>query len=259
ALRLRDVVAVLGDDVGVVEVGVGARLAVTAEAFLQRLARGRRAQPGVAVQVWGADAATGYRRERVVLLEEQLAAGVERKRGRAVGVEQFAADRHDAVERGVPIGLDKASVLSYQRTGQAIGRGIGLPTEQVLHVEPTVVDPVDRAPAHPDHAPAGHRDVHRVAVGVQHRGGLHPDVDVVDGDAIIETHVDPDRPGLPLAVGGAAPPWISDGVPACPYVLACHAPAYPKPREANLRARPLRTYHCRASAAASASSTRSPP
>src|SRR5690606_30225173 len=83
----------------------------------------------------------------------------------------------------------------------------------------------------------GHRDVHRVAVGVQHRGGLHPDVDVVDGDAVIETHVDPDRPGLPLAVGGAAPPWISDGVPACPYVLACHAPAYPKPREANLRAR----------------------
>src|SRR5690606_36478243 len=180
--------------------------------------RGRRAQPGVAVQVWGADAATGYRRERVVLLEEQLAAGVELERGRAVGVEQFAADRHDAVERGVPIGLDKASVLPYQRTGQAIGRGIGLPTEQVLHVEPTVVDPVDRAPAHPDLAPAGHRDVHRVAVGVQHRGGLHPDVDVVDGDAVIETHVDPDRPGLPLAVGGAAPPWISDGVPACPYV-----------------------------------------
>src|SRR5690606_24227924 len=89
ALRLRDVVAVRGDDVGVVEVGVGARLAVTAEAFLQRLARGRRAQPGVAVQVWGADAATGYRRERVVLLEEQLAAGVERERGRAVRIEQF--------------------------------------------------------------------------------------------------------------------------------------------------------------------------
>ena len=58
-LCLRHVVPVQGDHIGVVDVRVGTGLAVAAERFLQRLRRRRRAQPGVAVHVVGADAAVG--------------------------------------------------------------------------------------------------------------------------------------------------------------------------------------------------------
>src|SRR5215212_6058008 len=69
-LGLGHVVAVHDDRVGVVYVGVGARLPVAAEALLERLSRRRRAQSGVAVEVVGADTRPRYRPERVVLLEE---------------------------------------------------------------------------------------------------------------------------------------------------------------------------------------------
>ena len=54
-LGLGDVVPEQRDDVGVVDVGVGAGLAVAAEGLLERLGRGGGAQPGVAVDVVGAD------------------------------------------------------------------------------------------------------------------------------------------------------------------------------------------------------------
>ena len=76
-LGLGAVVAPQRDGVAVVDVGVGAGLAVGPEARLQRRGRGRRAQPGVAVHVRRADAGLADHGERVVLLEEQLAAGVE--------------------------------------------------------------------------------------------------------------------------------------------------------------------------------------
>jgi hypothetical protein len=63
--------------VAVLDVGIGAGLAVAAEALLQRLAGGRSAQPRVAVEVVRPDAAAGDERERVVVLEEQLPARVE--------------------------------------------------------------------------------------------------------------------------------------------------------------------------------------
>ena len=78
------------EGVGVVDVGVGAGLAVAAERLLERLRRGRGAQPRVAVEVVGADAGAGDDRERVVLLEEQLAARVEADRARPLVVEQLA-------------------------------------------------------------------------------------------------------------------------------------------------------------------------
>lgn len=89
-LGLGDVVAEQRDRVGVVEVVVAPGLSVAAEGLLQRLRRRRRAQPGVAVQVVGADAGPGQDRERVVLLQEQLTGRVEADRTRAPLLEQFA-------------------------------------------------------------------------------------------------------------------------------------------------------------------------
>ena len=79
-LGLGHVVAVEGDDVGVVDVGVRTRLAVGGEGLLEGGRRRRRAQPGVAVDVAGADATVGDQAEGVVLLEEELARGVEADR-----------------------------------------------------------------------------------------------------------------------------------------------------------------------------------
>ena len=53
------------DHVGVVDVGVGPGLAVAAERLLERLGGGRGAQPGVAVDVVGADARRGRSRASV--------------------------------------------------------------------------------------------------------------------------------------------------------------------------------------------------
>ena len=89
-LGLGDVVAEQGDHVGKIHVGVGGRLAVAAEGLLQRLAGGGGAEPGVAVQVVGAQARSGDRGQRVVLLAEQLTGGVEAERARPVLRQQLA-------------------------------------------------------------------------------------------------------------------------------------------------------------------------
>jgi hypothetical protein len=54
-LRLGDVVSVQRDHVGVIDVGVGPGLGVAPEWLLERFGGGGGAQPGVAVDVVGAD------------------------------------------------------------------------------------------------------------------------------------------------------------------------------------------------------------
>jgi hypothetical protein len=69
-LVLGEVAADEEQAVGGVEVGVRARLAVGAERFPEGLRRRCRAQPGVAVELAGADPGMADDREGVVLLEE---------------------------------------------------------------------------------------------------------------------------------------------------------------------------------------------
>ena len=114
-LRLRDVVAVQRDGVGVVDVGVGAWLAVAAERLLERLRCGRRAQARVAVDVVGADARAGDHGLRVVLLEEQLAGRVEADRARPGVVEQLARAPHHRLHRLVPAALHQLPVTADER------------------------------------------------------------------------------------------------------------------------------------------------
>src|SRR5205823_10709357 len=149
--------------------GVRAGLPVGTEAGLERFAGGGGTQAGVAVHVRGTDAGLPDHREGVVLLQEQLAAGVEADPAPAAGlVEQLTGPGDDAAQRGVPVGLHQPAAVADQRPGQPVGAVVGLPAVDVLGIEPALVDPVGGPAAHADDPPVPYPDVHRVAVGVQH-------------------------------------------------------------------------------------------
>ena len=76
-LRFSHVVTVEEDGVAAVDIFVRSRLPVGPEGLLQGRRRRGRAQAGVSVHVRGADAGLADDSESVVLLKEQLAAGVE--------------------------------------------------------------------------------------------------------------------------------------------------------------------------------------
>ena len=119
-LGLGHVVPEEEDRVAVVDVGVGAGLAVGAEGFLHRRRGCRGAQPGVAVHVRGADAGLADHRQGVVLLEEQLPAGVEAVRQRPLLAQQPLRDLHHPTHRLVPGGLAPAGRPS--RTSGRVSR-----------------------------------------------------------------------------------------------------------------------------------------
>ena len=210
ALRLGHVVAVQGDHVGVVDVGVRARLPVAAEGGLERRGGGGRAQPRVAVDVVGADPTVGDHAQRVVLLGEQLAAGVEADRAGSLLVQQLPCPADDPVHRGIPVRLDQLAVLPHQRPGQPVRRGVGLPAVEVLNAQATVIDAVAGPPTNPLDAAVDHRHVHRVAVGMQDGGGLDPAVHVLLAHAVRQVGVHADRPVLAGPVGGALAPRLID-------------------------------------------------
>jgi hypothetical protein len=113
-------VAVQRDHVGVVDVGVRAGLAVAGKRFLQRFSGGRGAQPGIAVDVVGADRPVCDHCQRVVLLQEQLPGGVEAQRARALFPEQFLAALHYPVHCGLPVSFHQPVAVSDQRSSEAV-------------------------------------------------------------------------------------------------------------------------------------------
>ncbi len=204
-LRLGHVVPEQGDRVGVVDVLVRAGLAVGAEALLEGLGGGRGAQPGVAVEVVGADADVGEDGEGVVLLQEELPAGVEADGAGTALLQQAPGAGGDAVHGGVPVGLDEPAVLPDEGAGEAVRGVVGLPAVEVLGAEPAAVDPVGGAAPHAHDASAAHRDVHGVAVGVQDRGGGHPPLHVVLRHPVRQVQVGAGRPGGAGRVGVRTP------------------------------------------------------
>ena len=196
-----------------VDVAVRARLAVRPEARLQRRSRGGRAQAGVAIHVRRADAGFADHGQRVVLLQEQLAAGVEPEVAPpARSVEQLLRAFDDAVHGRVPVGLDELTALPHERPRQPVRCMVGLPAEEVLGIDPTTVDPVDGPTPHTDHAAVRHSDVQRVAVGVEDRRGLHPPLHVLRSGAGPEIPVHSYRPALTAPVRGARTPRLGDPV-----------------------------------------------
>jgi hypothetical protein len=142
-LGFGDVVAEERERVAVVDVGVRGRLAVGAERRLQGSGRGGGAQPGVAVHVRRADARLPDHPKRVVLLEEQLAGGVETDPAPAARLgEQIARADGDPAQGGIPIAFDQSAALANQRGGEPVGRPVGLPAVTVLDVEAPVVDAI---------------------------------------------------------------------------------------------------------------------
>jgi hypothetical protein len=208
-LRLGDVVTEERECVAVVDVGVRGGLAVAAERRLERRRRGRRAQPRVAVHVRRADAGLPEHGERVVLLQVELTGGVEADAAPAAGIrEQRLRALDDAAHRRVPIGLDQPLAVAHQRAREPVGRVVGLPAVEVLGVEPAAVDAVGRPAADAGDPPAAHRDVHRVAVGVQHRRRPRPALRL----ALRQVLVDPHGPILARPVGGPLAPGSGDPV-----------------------------------------------
>ena len=93
-----------------------------------------------------------------------------------------------------------------QGPGQPIGAADALPrSEEPFGAEPSVVDAVAGAPAHPDHATVLDGDVARAAVAAQRARGLHPPVDVRVREALRELLIHPDGPLLPRPKGVRAP------------------------------------------------------
>jgi hypothetical protein len=212
-LGLGHVVAVEEDRIALVDVRVAAGLAVRAEGLLQRRRRGGRAQPGVAVHVWCAEPGFADDAQGVVLLQEQLAGGVEAVAQWSLLVQQHLAARDDPVHGGFPVGLHELPVVADQGPGQPVLVADPLPgSEESLGTEPAVVDHVHRAAPDAHHRAVLDRDVDAAAVAAQHTGRLHPPVHVLPGQPRGEDLVHPDRPQLPPGEWCAGPPNVSNPV-----------------------------------------------
>jgi hypothetical protein len=211
-LGLGHVVADQEQGVGLVDIGVGGGLAVAAETLLEGLGGGGRAQPGVAVQVRAGQAGLHQDAEGVVLLQEQLAAVVDPDPPAAVTGQQLLGPLHQQAHGRVPIRGDQVPVPADQRPGEPIGRVVGLPAEQPLGPEPTLVHPVRGPPPHPYHAAVPDRDIQPAAVGTQHTGRLHPPIHVLLRDPIAQRLVDAHRPGTAGCKRGSLPPRIRDPI-----------------------------------------------
>ena len=159
-------------------------------------------------------------RERVVLLEEQLAARVEPEATPPAGLRRAApASARRCGPSPCPSRSRRARRPRARAAASAGRRMVGLPAEEVLRIEPAAVDAVDGAAAHTDDAAVLDRDVERVAVGVQDRRGLHPPFDVGLVDPGGEMQVDATRPGSPRPYGVRAPHGSAIRSIPCPITL----------------------------------------
>src|SRR5205823_3364351 len=125
-----------------------------------------------------------------------LPAGVETDRTRPLLAEQLLGVSHDQIHGLVPPGLDEFAVAAHEGSPQPVRRLDGLPAEQILRVEATVIDAVIGTAADSDDPAVTDRELETVAVRVQHRGTGHPALDVLRLDAFGENAVDAHRPPL---------------------------------------------------------------
>src|SRR5699024_4243046 len=101
---------------------------------------------------------------------------------------------------------------------------------QILRAQPPMVHAVVAVAPHADDAAVLDCDIHRVAVGVQDRGGGHPGFHVILADTFGEVHVHPDRPLFARSIRGASAPGLRDAVDHIyPF---CRGPRRPRTRSA---------------------------
>ena len=109
-------------------------LPVGAEARLERRRGGRGAEPRVAVHVRRADARLADHRERVVLLEEQLAARVEAEAAPAAGLLRAARCERSTM-RPIAVSQSRLDEPPPSRTSgrvEPVGGVVRLPPEEIL-------------------------------------------------------------------------------------------------------------------------------
>ena len=106
-----------------------------------------------------------------------------------------ARDRAMSESRPYPV-TAKSRVAAHEGSPQPVRRLDGLPAEQILRVEATVIDAVIGTAADSDDPAVTDRELETVAVRVQHRGTGHPALDVLRLDAFGENAVDAHRPPL---------------------------------------------------------------
>jgi hypothetical protein len=113
-------------------------------------------------------------RERVVVLEEQLACDVEAERARALLVQELPGALDDRAHRRLPVRLLEVAVAPDEWTRQPVRRTVRLPAVQTLRPEAAVVDAVDLPPPDRNDSAPGDADVERAAVRAENARRLHP-------------------------------------------------------------------------------------
>jgi hypothetical protein len=198
------------DRVAEIKVGHRAWVSVGAEALLERVVGGRRAEARVAVEVGRPDSGTGDQRERVVVLEEELAAVVEGRRERAALVEGLPTAPGDEAHRRLPRCRLQLAVTPHERLRQAVGRVVCLPAVEPLGAEPPVVDAVFGPAAHADDATVLDGDVEPAVVGAEDAGRLDPAIDLVlrHREVLVDAH----GPFAARREGPALAPGVRDPV-----------------------------------------------
>ena len=179
-LGLGHVVSEQEHGVALVDVGVATWLPVGTEAFLHRRRRGRRAQPGIAVHVRGADPRLAEHGQGVVLLQEQLSrwcrthgtTGRAHRAGRGCGP-RSPTSRCPNPSPPVP----RPGGSTAGSTGP--GRSSPASCRTAPSARPPMIDDVDRPAADTDHPAVLDGDVARTSVAAQHTRRLHPSIHLI--------------------------------------------------------------------------------
>jgi hypothetical protein len=108
------------DQVGLVEIPVGAGHGIGAEGAAMAGNRRGHAQPRIGVDVGGAEESLHQLVGDVIVLGEQLSRQVERDRARSVAIDDPTQSARDLAERGIPVGASKRAIrLPQQRMQQS--------------------------------------------------------------------------------------------------------------------------------------------
>jgi hypothetical protein len=128
--------------------------------------------------VWCAETRLADHAQSVVLLQEELPRSVEAEGERPLLFEQLLRTLDDQVKGLVPARLDQLAILPDERAGEPVFGVVGLPTKEILWVDPAFVDPVYAPAADADDTSVLDGDVQGITIGVEDGGCLHPTVNL---------------------------------------------------------------------------------
>ena len=147
------------------------------------------------------------KRQRVVVLDEELPSRVEAERAASLRCEQPAGALRDEIHSLVPARLVQFAVSPHERTQKPVLGIVGLPAVEALRAETPVIDTIDVAPTNPNDSSVTNTDVEPAAVRAEHAGGLHPTI-----DGAIHVLIHTDRPIAPSGIRRSDSPRVPDPI-----------------------------------------------